>query len=220
MVKKIYGNERLNELKVEISENLKKYTIELETVNNEHNPSYVKLKKRKDNIIYYLTLTFFLFLIISLCVIFRAVEAFYFILILYGINLLLSGSGIFLLIIVNKKLKIIKESWDKKLNEIKKYQIEASKLYQEAETEIYKVIALTNNHETLEKLDGEKYLLELENKIKEVKVQIKKELGSGYNSEAVYQYYEEWGKKLTDENDDFDFLEARRKSALLKSQKI
>lgn len=222
MANKIYGNTELTNLKVKIERTLNKFTSELESINNEHNPELNRLKKRKDNIVYYTVLTLFLMLIISIGVFLRVIEAFYLILLLYGINLLLTGAGVFLYIKVQNQYVVVKSSYDKQYKALSKYQDEVNELYKEAEKEVYKVIALTKYHEELENLkgDNEKYKSLLNEKITEVTKNIQDELKFNYSSEAVLAYYEEWGKSLTEGDSKFDFLEERRRKAIIRSTNI
>lgn len=222
MANKIYGNTELTNLKVKIERTLNKFTSELESINNEHNPELNRLKKRKDNIVYYTVLTLFLMLIISIGVFLRVIEAFYLILLLYGVNLLLTGAGVFLYIKVQKQYLVVKSSYDKQYKALSKYQDELNELYKLAEREVYKVIALTKYHNELEKIkdDIEKYNSLLNEKISEVTKNIQDELKFNYSSEAVLAHYEEWGKSLTEDDSNFDFLEARRRKALIRSTNI
>jgi hypothetical protein len=222
MAKKIYGNSELNELRVKIEEFLNKFATELETINNEHNPDFVRLEKRKNNILYYLGLTGFLFIIITMTVLLGTLEAFYLILIVYGINLLLTGYGFILFRKVNKQYNLVKASWDKAYKEVLTYQEEANKLYKLAEKEVYKVMAKTLYHEELEKLskNNDKYNEFLNEKILEAEEKVKEELGRNYSSEAVVSYYEEWGNSITMDGPSYDYLEARRRKAMLSSKNI
>lgn len=222
MAKKIYGNSELNELRVKIEEFLNKFATELETINNEHNPDLVRLEKRKNNILYYLGLTGFLFIIITMTVLLGTLEAFYLILIVYGINLLLTGYGFILFRKVNKQYNLVKASWDKAYKEVLTYQEEANKLYKLAEKEVYKVMAKTLYHEELEKLseNNDKYNEFLNEKILEAEEKVKEELGRNYSSEAVVSYYEEWGNSITMDGPSYDYLEARRRKAMLSSKNI
>lgn len=222
MAKKIYGNSELNELRVKIEEFLNKFATELETINNEHNPDFVRLEKRKNNILYYLGLTGFLFIIITMTVLLGTLEAFYLILIVYGINLLLTGYGFILFRKVNKQYNLVKTSWDKAYKEVLTYQEEANKLYKFAEKEVYKVMAKTLYHEELEKLseNNDKYNEFLNEKILEAEEKVKEELGRNYSSEAVVSYYEEWGNSITMDGPSYDYLEARRRKAMLSSKNI
>lgn len=222
MAKKIYGNSELNELRVKIEEFLNKFATELETINNEHNPDFVRLEKRKNNILYYLGLTGFLFIIITMTVLLGTLEAFYLILIVYGINLLLTGYGFILFRKVNKQYNLVKASWDKAYKEVLTYQEEANKLYKFAEKEVYKVMAKTLYHEELEKLseNNDKYNEFLNEKILEAEEKVKEELGRNYSSEAVVSYYEEWGNSITMDGPSYDYLEARRRKAMLSSKNI
>jgi|GEM_PF-5964344 len=222
MAKKIYGNSELNELRVKIEEFLNKFATELETINNEHNPDFVRLEKRKNNILYYLGLTGFLFIIITMTVLLGTLEAFYLILIVYGINLLLTGYGFILFRKVNKQYNLVKASWDKAYKQVLTYQEEANKLYKFAEKEVYKVMAKTLYHEELEKLseNNDKYNEFLNEKILEAEEKVKEELGRNYSSEAVVSYYEEWGNSITMDGPSYDYLEARRRKAMLSSKNI
>ncbi|HHX00154.1 MAG TPA: hypothetical protein GX740_02475 [Acholeplasmataceae bacterium] len=222
MAKKIYGNSELNELRVKIEKFLNKFATELETINNEHNPDFVRLEKRKNNILYYLGLTGFLFIIITMTVLLGTLEAFYLILIVYGINLLLTGYGFILFRKVNKQYNLVKASWDKAYKEVLTYQEEANKLYKLAEKEVYKVMAKTLYHEELEKLseNNDKYNEFLNEKILEAEEKVKEELGRNYSSEAVVSYYEEWGNSITMDGPSYDYLEARRRKAMLSSKNI
>ena len=222
MAKKIYGNSELNELRVKIEEFLNKFATELETINNEHNPDFVRLEKRKNNILYYLGLTGFLFIIITMTVLLVTLEAFYLILIVYGINLLLTGYGFILFRKVNKQYNLVKASWDKAYKQVLTYQEEANKLYKLVEKEVYKVMAKTLYHEELEKLseNNDKYNEFLNEKILEAEEKVKEELGRNYSSEAVVSYYEEWGNSITMDGPSYDYLEARRRKAMLSSKNI
>lgn len=220
---KIYGNDELIKLRAKIDELLKLFASQLETVNNEFTPEFLKLKKRRSNIIYYIVMTIFLFIFISFSVFLNILEALYLILIIYGINLLLTGYGVYLLKRVNKLYFEVKGLWDKKYNEVLKYQKQANSLYELAEVEVYKVMVLTLYHEELEALKENKKIYEnfYNEKLKSVKDDVNKNLGSNHNGEDVVAYYIEWGKEITNQDkSNFDYLEARRRKAMLSSKNI
>lgn len=219
---KIYGNSELINLRSRIDGLLNKFTSELESVNNEYNPTFVKLKKRKDNIVYYIVLTIFLVVFISIAIFLGVLEAFYLILIAYGINLLLTGYGLILYKMVNKEYSKVKGKWDKAYAKTLKYQDEVSGLYKLAEEEVYKTMTLTLYHDELENINNRnKYDSFFAEKFNEIKLNIEKELGTNHSSEAVISYYDEWGANLTNQDKaNFDFLEARRRKAMLNSKNI
>jgi len=220
---KIQGNRELHSLRVKIDALIKAFATELEQINNEVTPNFIRLQKRRSNIIYYIVMTLFLLLFISIAVFLEVLYAFYLILLLYGINLVLTGIGVFFLRRTNKEFYIVKTNWDAEYSRVLKYQSEANDLYEKVEQEVYKVITLTINHEELEKMkdDKSRYDRMYENKLKEVKLDIAKELGADYTSQDVVLYYTEWEDKLTSEKkSDFDFLEARKRKAELRSGEI
>lgn len=220
---KIYGNEELLRLRTKIDEYTNKFSQELETVNIQFTPIFIRLKKKRSNVIYYIVLTLFLLFFISFSVFLGVLEAFYLILIVYGINLVLTGAGLLILKKVNKEYKIVKDEWDKEYKKVLKYQEEANKLYDLAAIEVYKVITLTLYHEDLLSLNDNKPKYEklYNEKLAEVKASIDKELGSSNASETVVSYYINWGEAITNQNkSDFDYLEARRRKAILSSKDI
>ncbi len=95
-------------------------------------------------------------------------------------------------------------------------------MYKFAEKEVYKVMAKTLYHEELEKLseNNDKYNEFLNEKILEAEEKVKEELGRNYSSEAVVSYYEEWGNSITMDGPSYDYLEARRRKAMLSSKNI
>lgn len=219
---KIYGNNELLDLKVKIDANAKKFAYELEEINNQYNPSYIRLEKRRSNIMYYIVMTLFLLLFISIAVFLEVLYALYLILLLYGINVVLTGIGVFLYSRVSKEYYLVKGEWDKEYKRILKYQDEIKDLYKLAEVEVYKVITLSENYEELEKHKNEKRKYEryYEEKLKETKARIEKDLGTDYTSEAVVLYYDQWADKLTNDREQYDFLEARKRKAELRSGKV
>lgn len=210
-------------LRTKIDEYTNKFSQDLETVNNHFTPSFIRLKKKRSNVIYYIVLTLFLLFFISFSVFLGVLEAFYLILIVYGINLILTGVGLFILKRVSKEYQIVKNEWDKEYKKVLKYQEEANKLYDLAAVEVYKVITLTLYHEDLVAINDNKSKYEkfYNEKLAEVKASIDKELGSTNVSEAVVSYYINWGETITNQNkSDFDYLEARRRKAILSSKNI
>ncbi|MCK9471028.1 MAG: hypothetical protein WC006_03030 [Bacilli bacterium] len=220
---KIYGNQELLKLRNDIDALSKKFTSDLEMINNEFSPTFNSLKKRRSNIIYYIVMTLFLMLFITIAVVLKVLIALYLILILYGINLLLTGVGVFFLRKVNKAYLATKKEWDHQYEGVLTYQTRINQLYTLAEEEVYKTMALTLAHDELEtvKDNKTKYNKLYENKIAEVKALVKKEIGSNQTSEAVVSYYVQWGDNLTNQNkSDYDYLEARRRKAQIRSGSI
>lgn len=219
---KIQGNNELLDLKVKIDAYTKSFTSELEDINNLFNPRYISLEKKRSNIVYYIVMTLFLLLFISIAVFLGVIYAFYLILLLYGINLVLTGIGVFFYRRVNKQYLEVKDEWNKEYSRILKYQDQIKDLYKLAEVEVYKIITLSENYEELEKYkdDKRKYNNLYESKLAKVKLFIEKELGTDYTSEAVVSYYNQWADNIINNRGDYDFLEQRRRKAELRSGKI
>lgn len=217
---RIYGNHEAVTIRAEIDSLQQKFATELEATNNLFNPEFIKLKAKRNNIIYYLVMTFFLFIFISLSVFLGSLEAFWLIVIAYSVNAVISGLGLFFLRRTNKAFVLIKEEWDKEYRRVLNIKDEIQILFEKQEIEVYKVIALTENKELLDQIkDQDIYNSTLEKLISEVKMKIIQELGNNYTAEAVSRYYLEWGENLTSGGASYDFLEARRKKAILQSKK-
>lgn len=220
---KIYGNSELTRIRVEINKQLDMFTDEVQTVNNQYTPVLTKIKRRRSNIIYYIVMTLFLLIFVSMAIFLGVVEAFYLALILFGINFVLIGVGVFFFRSVNKDYLEVKKMWDTDYKNTLKIKDKISELYESAESEVYKVIVLTTYNEDLEKAktDKDRYRSLMEDKILEIKEKVKKELKEDFNSENVVGYYNEWADRIINQGvPSYDYLEARRRKAEIKSKKI
>lgn len=220
---KIYGNSELTRIRVEINKQLDMFTDEVQTVNNQYTPVLTKIKRRRSNIIYYIVMTLFLLIFVSMAIFLGVVEAFYLALILFGINFVLIGVGVFFYRRVNKDYLEVKKMWDTDYKNTLKIKDKISELYESAESEVYKVIVLTTYNEDLEKAktDKDRYRSLMEDKILEIKEKVKKELKEDFNSENVVGYYNEWADRIINQGvPSYDYLEARRRKAEIKSKKI
>ena len=220
---KIYGNSELTRIKVEINKQLDLFTEEVETVNNKYRPDFIKIKKKRSNIIYYIVMTLFLLIFVFMATFLGIVEAFYLVLILFGINLILTGVGVFFLRKVNKKYNQTKKMWENDYNYTLMIKNKITVLYENAKSEVFKVIALTTYNDELEKVkeDKGKYNSLLEEKILIVEEEIKKKLTGTITGESVVEYYNEWADEIIHKDQPkYDFLEARRRKAALSSKNI
>lgn len=219
---KIQGNESLVKYRAEVDELQQKFATELELINASFNPDFNKLKNKRGNLIYYLVMTLFLFIFISLTVFLRIVEAYYFILLLYAVNLALSIIGFIFLKKTDKLFKETKKLWDIEYERVLKYKDEINDIYLKIEDEVYKVITLSTYYLELQLIkdspsEYEKFFKEKENQVRE---EIKESLGNSFTTEGVLRYYLRWGEELTQVKSDYDYLEARRRKAQLQSKKI
>ncbi len=219
---KIQGNESLVKYRAEVDELQQKFATELELINASFNPDFIKLKNKRGNLIYYLVMTLFLFIFISLTVFLRIVEAYYFILLLYAVNLALSIIGFIFLKKTDKLFKETKKLWDIEYERVLKYKDEINDIYLKIEDEVYKVITLSTYYLELQLIkdspsEYEKFFKEKENQVRE---EIKESLGNSFTTEGVLRYYLRWGEELTQVKSDYDYLEARRRKAQLQSKKI
>lgn len=218
---KIYHNKDLLNYQNEIKDLSTKFTQELEELNMEFSPKVNKYKRITSNWIYYIVMTIFLFIFISITVILEVIIAHKLILLLYGINIVITSIGVFFYRKNNEIYNQIKVNWSIRYNEILKYQNKINYLNNFAAREALKTMCLTLYGDDLKKLEDQtiEYEKLYEEKVLEIKDKIKLEIKTELTNEEVLAYYNEWGSKISSESVEFDFLEARRKKAMLYSKK-
>lgn len=216
---KIKNNQTLLEYRLKIDNLQEQYVEETNKLNNEYTPGYHILKNKKNNYLYLLGWVLCLLVVLTFLVIFDAIEPLYLIILLYTINIGLFVLAFLLYRNIKKKFVSHLSEWNDKQKKMLVYQDEANLYLEKAKNEIFKVICETIYEEELKTIGNQNFENNYQMKLDEVKKLIHQALGDNYTNMDVLNYYDQWGKEITEgKNLEYDYLTARRKKAELLSK--
>lgn len=220
---KIKNNQTLLEYRLKIDELQEIFVEETNKLNNEYTPIYHVLKNKKNNYLYLVGWVICLLVVLTFSVFFDVIEPVYLIILLYTINIGLLVFTLILYLKIKKKFDIHLNEWNEKQKKLLVYQDEVNLYFDKAKEEVFKVICDTKYAEELKKLKQTVNNQEYEDnyliKLNDVKKMIHQTLGDNYNNIDVLNYYDQWGKEITEGRiSDYDFLAARKKKAELLSK--